>query len=220
MKAKERISDLVDSLIAEGQTVLGTEFKRSGNWVGGAPRYVDLQQFKKWRASCYLLLSLMGDIADPWREVLAGDTANQSVTAISMLGTLQAIREALDEDLLISFEDLVFAEAFSDLLEQAEYLFDQGYLLACGVILRAILEERLNRMCERYGCTPTKARPTIADYNTELYKAKVYDKITLKHVESMAAIGNDAAHNKPDLDKVDVQRFKTELITFLQKFAT
>ncbi len=90
MKAKERISDLVDSLMAEGQTILGTEFKRSGNWVGSAPRYIDLQQFTKWRASCNLLVSLMGDIADPWRDVLAGDTANQSVTAISMLGTLQA----------------------------------------------------------------------------------------------------------------------------------
>lgn len=172
MKAKERISDLVVSLIAEGQAVLGTEFKRSGNWVGGVPRYVDLQQFKKWRASCNLLVSLMGDIADPWRDVLAGDIDNRSIVAISMQGTLQAIREALDKDLLISFEELVFAEAFSDLLEQAEYLFEQGYFLASGVILRAVLEERLHRMCKRHSCTPTKARPTIAAYNNELYKAK------------------------------------------------
>ncbi|MBB3208601.1 hypothetical protein FHS27_004433 [Rhodopirellula rubra] len=219
MSARERIHDLVRNLIDEGDRVLGTEWKQSGNWVGGAPRFVDLAQFKKWRASCALLVELMGDLADPWREVLARDSPNNIETAIGMQGTLKAIDEALDNDLLVRFEDLVFAEAFSDLVEQAEYLFGQGYVLASGVILRAVLEERLLQMCDRGGCLPTKKRPTIADYNTELYKAKVYDKITMKHVDSMAAIGNDAAHNNPDLQKDDVGRFRHDLISFLQKFA-
>ncbi len=70
-------------------------------------------------------------------------------------------------------------------------------------------------------CQPTKQRPTINDYNTILYKAKVDDKIMFKNVDSMAAIGNDAAHNNPDLKKEDVEseRLLRDLNSFLQRFS-
>jgi hypothetical protein len=220
MSAKSRIADFTNKLISEGEEVLRTEFRASGNWVGGAPRYVELQKFKKWRGSCSLLVTLMGDLSAPWKGILDGDAGNDLGVAMSMQGTLEAIRDAIADGLLVRFEDLVFAEAFSDLVDQADYLFAQGYILASGVILRAVLEERLSRMCLRNNCVPQKQKPTIADYNTELYKNKVYDKITLKHVESMAAVGNDAAHNNPTLDKLDVERFKRELVAFLEKFAS
>ncbi len=207
-------------LIAEGDDVLGTEWVASGNWVGGAPHYVDLAKFKKWRASCALLAELMGGAASPWKKILKGDSANSVEIAIGMHGTLRAIDEAIENDLLVRFEDLVFAEAFSDLIDQAEYLFQQGYILASGVILRAVLEERLRNMCCRSKCMPNKTRPTLGDFNMELYKSKVYDKITMKHVDAMAAIGNDAAHNKPKLKKDDVERFKNDLVSFLQKHAS
>lgn len=219
MSAKNKISGFVESLLTQGKAVLGTEWERAGNWIGGAPHYVDLQQFKKWRASCNLLVSLLGDAADPWRAVFEGDALNQIETALSMQGTLEAIRDAIADDLLLRCEDLVFAEAFSDLVQQAEYLFDQGYILAAGVILRAVLEERLRRMCDRHAVISSRIRPTIADLNNELYKARVYDKITLKHVESMAAVGNDAAHASANLKAEDVQRFKMDLVSFLQRFS-
>lgn len=219
MKTNNRVSQLVKSLINEGKTVLGTKWAPDGNWLSGPPEYVDLQRFTKWRASCNLLIALLADMAEPWRNIFAGNSGNKLETAISMQGTLEAIQEAIDNDLLVRFEDLAFAEAFSDLVEQAEYLFDQGYILAAGVILRAVLEERLKRMCSRHGCNPAKARATIADLNTELYKAKVYDKVTFKHVDSMAAIGNDAAHNNQGLQGTDVGRFKQDLISFLERFS-
>ena len=219
MTAKERIHEFVRTLITSGESVIATKWAPSGNYIGGPPAYVDLTEFKQWRASCVLLLELMGGQAKPWRKMLKGDAANSIEIAMGMLGTLRAIEDAVNNDLLVRFEDLVFAEAFSDLIEQAEYLFEQGYTLACGVILRAVLEERLRNMCDRSDCLPNKKRGTLNDYNAELYKSNVYDKITMKHVDAMAAIGNDAAHNKPDLKKDDVKRFKNDLVSFLQKYA-
>lgn len=81
--------------------------------------------------------------------------------AVSLLSNLQSLHEAIIGGHLARFEDLVFAEAFADLLEQADYLFDQGYTLAAGVIARAVLEERLNRMCNANSCVPSKPRPII-----------------------------------------------------------
>lgn len=128
--------------------------------------------------------------------------------------------KSLEEGLLIRFEDLVLAEAFSDLSEQAEYLFSQGYFLASGVITRAILEERLRRLCVNHDCTPDRERPTLSDLNTALYKKTVYDKITFKHVDALGAVGNHAAHNNPDLNKEDVRRMIDGVQAFLLRFST
>lgn len=220
VETNERISKFVSRLIADGEAILGTEWQKIDDLIGGTgERFVDLQKFKQWRASCNLLVSLMGDLSDPWKEYLSGDSGNRSENAISMQGALKAIRAAIDDDLLVSFEDLVFAEAFSNLLDQAEYLFDQGYFLASGVILRAVLEERLRRLCDRHSSMPTKVRPTISDFNMALYKAKVYNKLIFKNVDDMAAIGNAAAHNDPDLKRDDVERMKRDLPDFLTKFS-
>ena len=85
--------------------------------------------------------------------------------------------------------------AFTTLSEQAEYLLDQGYFLASGVILRAVLEERLRSLCQHRLISFNKANPTLNDYNTELYRARIYDKILLKEIDTLIAIGNEAAHN-------------------------
>lgn len=219
MLALEKISSLVDSLVSEGEHVLTTQWQPGGRWATGPPTYVDLEAFKKWRASCRLLVSVMGSLAVPWEDLLTSDVQNGWAHAATTLGTLKAIKEALSSGLLVNFEDLVFAEAFSDLIEQAEYLFDQGYFLAAGVILRAVLEERLRKLCERNTCSPEKNRPTIADFNLALYKANAYDKVTFKHVDAMAATGNDAAHNNPDIRAEDVERFLRDLLAFLRRFA-
>jgi hypothetical protein len=162
----------------------------------------------------------MGDLGTPWQDIFMPDAPNGLENASTTIGTLKAIKEALSNGYLVRLEELVLAEAFSDLTDQAEYLFEQGYFLAAGVILRAILEERLRKLCERTGCTPEKPRPTTSDLNQALYKAKVYDKIAYKYVDAMTAIGNDAAHNAPGLKKDDVARLLNDVKDFLRRFGT
>ena len=109
----------------------------------------------------------------------------------------------MDEGLLVKYEDLIFAEAFADLYEQGQHLFSQGYFLAAGVVFRAVLEEHLRHLCERNECTPVKEKPTINDLNMALYKcdSPVYEKSVMLHVTALAAVGNDAAHNNPELKR-------------------
>jgi hypothetical protein len=220
MVALEKVSELVEALIKEGEDVLATKWQPSGRWATGPPTYVDLEAFKKWRASCRLLVSLMGDLGTPWHDIFMSDVPNGLSNASTTLGTLKAMNEALSNGYLVRFEELVLAEAFSDITEQAEYLLDQGYFLAAGVILRAVLEERLRKLCERTGCTPEKPRATISDLNQALYKAKAYDKIVYKHVDAMTATGNDAAHNASELKKDDVARLLNDVKDFLRRFAS
>ncbi len=137
------------------------------------------------------------------------------------LSTLRTIKFAIEQGLLTRFEDLVIADTFADLNEQGAYLLEQGYFLAAGAIFRAVLEEKLRKLCIRHKCQPNKTRPTINDYNQALYTSSppVYDKNMMLHVTSLAAVGNDAAHNDPKLNKQDVERLMKGLQDFLARYS-
>lgn len=220
MEAKHRILEFVESLIREGQLVKSSKWYRKGNWLSGPPAYVDLQAFTKWRSSCQLLLSMLGSFGDTWQGALKNSEPNKYENALSLLGTLEAIRDNLKEDRLIRFAELVAAEIFTDLQSQAEYLLSQNYYIAAGVLFRGVLEEKLRHLAKEKGVVPEKTRSTIADFNANLYKAEVYDKIMMKNVEAMAAIGNDAAHVKDSLTRQDVERLGRDLFEFLVKYGS
>ncbi len=218
-RAADLIISFATELIAESVELQATAVHRQrGSFQGQL--CVDFQPFQKWRTSCKVLLSQLGPLSEPWAKVLGSDrSTNYLSTVEGMTGALESIRENATRGRLASFEDIVFAEAFVNLSEQATYLLSKEYFLAAGVIYRAVLEERLRRMCESSQCTPEKDRPTIADYNQALYKLQVYDKITMKNVDAMAAVGNDAAHAKPELASSEVTRLRDNLSDFLAKFA-
>lgn len=215
--ARTTLSDFADALIAEGTQVRGTAFERATSsftkdW------FVPIEPFEKWRTSCKVLLQQLGAFAQPWTDILnAEQYRNTRGTVDSMLGALKSIAENVTEGRLSRFEDIVFAEAFANLLEQAEYLLEKGYFLAAGVLFRAILEEKLKRLCDTFNCTPTKSRPTIADYNQALYTGKYIDKLAFKSIDEMAAVGNDAAHGKPSLVIADIERLHNNLSDFLRR---
>ena len=54
-------------------------------------------------------------------------------------------------------------------------------------------------------------------YNTEFYKAGQNDVAVMKHVEAMIGIGDNAALNKPELDRQRVDRLLADFCEFLGK---
>lgn len=206
----------MDKLIVFGEELLSKTKGKDGSYLA------DKSGVRAWAHELILLKSIAGDMVQPWKTSLdfsprcaMADQFEQAVSA------LKIIKQAVEQGLLTRYEDLVAAEMFCDLIGQAEYLLSKGYHLAAGVILRAVLEEKPRKLCVQNSCTPIKQDATINDYNGALYTASppVYDTVTMKHVDGMAAIENDAAHNKPSLRKEDVERFSQELPTFLERFS-
>lgn len=217
-KSKDVIASFAKKLIEDGNTLLGTQFERDTSSYT-SDMFVDLQMHHQWCASCRLLVQQLGPFADPFRDVLNEQKQCNNTTAVkSMLGTLASVLESVEHGRLAAFEEIVFAEAFANLIEQAEYLLEKDFHLAAGVMFRAVLEERLRRLCDVHGAMPTKTRPTIADYNQSLYKVNVYDKIVMKQVDTMAAVGNAAAHGTDDFDPSDIVQLHSNLVSFLARF--
>jgi len=218
-KSREVIASFAKKLIEDGNSLLGTQFEVATSSFT-KDKFVDLQKYHKWCASCRLLVQQLGPFAEPFQEVLTDQNSYNNTNKVkSMLGVLESVVESVEHGRLAAFEDIVFAEAFANLIEQGEYLLEKEYHLAAAVIFRAVLEERLRRLCDVHGALPVKPRPTIADYNQSLYKNNVYDKIVMKHVDAMSAVGNAAAHGTDDFNAADIKHLHANLIAFLARFS-
>ena len=132
---------------------------------------------------------------------------------------LDSIARALTKGRLATVDEVVSAEVLGDLLEHAEELLRSKYNLAAAIILRAILEERLRKLCASKGCLPTGLRPTIESFKQALYSANIIDKLVVKDIDWMAGMGNAAAHNLPEYKNDDVPQLYNRVTAFLSRFS-
>ena len=218
LKLKARVkTDLIakiDKLIAEAKDMIASPTQRDYSHPGSSE--VQGPRLRKWSISCRNLVVQIGHPARVWEDVFPVTHNWSNVgTVEGLLAYLESLRDAIDSDLLLSLEDLIASEAFGGLLEQAEELFSKGYLLAAGVLGRAVLEEHLRKLCERLDCIPD-GRPTINDLNMTLYKNGHLDKLAMQGVTGMATAGNHCAHNnEPPLSGPDVKKFLGDVRDFL-----
>ena len=184
---KDRVLKEIEVLVAEGQAVVATDWAQThlGDLTIANPQhFVDVGLHAKWVAGCRNLMLMLGQHSEPWKAVFE-EGGNRASYAKKKLGTLQGIKQAVERDLMITVEDLVMAEAFADLLEQADYLLSEGYFLAAGVLGRAVLEEHLRKWCGNAHLVPTKTRPTLNDFKLELQKASKLNKIEVTQRSAM-----------------------------------
>ena len=117
-------------------------------------------------------------------------------------GILSAAREELAGGWLTTTKGLVSAEIFSDFLEMAQHLLDEGYKDPAAVMAGSVLEEHLRQLCQKHGI-PTEAtrqgrpQPKKADaLNADLAKKEVYNRLDQKNVTAWLDLRNKAAHGK------------------------
>ena len=138
--------------------------------------------------------------------------------AFSMKGVLEAARADYLQGFMTDHRLLISAEVFSDLLVQAEVLLDHDYKDAAAVIIRAVLEDGIRRLCEAHKIDAGK-RDTISQLNEKLYKEHAYTALVHKEIIAKAEIGNSAAHGRFDqYKKDDVAAFLEFVVRFLGQY--
>jgi len=102
---------------------------------------------------------------------------------------------------------LVSAEVFADFLVQAEVLLEHDYKDAAAVIIRAVLEDGLRRVCLSKGIV-VKDRTGVDDLAQALTKQNVLTAVQKKEIDAKREIGNTAAHGRfSEFTKQDVFAF-------------
>src|SRR6266849_5191275 len=126
-------------------------------------------------------------------------TGNVGLALPPLMGILGALRTDYEAGNLQSVIELVHADVFADFLDMADYLLQQGYKDAAGVIIGSVLEEQLRKLCQKVGIAVIQSggAPKKADaLNSELAGASVYSKLDQKAVTAWLDLRNKAAHGK------------------------
>ncbi|KKM71024.1 hypothetical protein LCGC14_1434760 [marine sediment metagenome] len=115
-------------------------------------------------------------------------------------GVLDGLYQDLKMGYLKSFSELIHSDIFSDYIEMAEYLLEEGYKDPAAVITGSTLEEHLRKLCIKNGIDikimlKEKLKPKKTDsLNSELARQKVYSKLEQKSVTAWLDLRNKAAH--------------------------
>jgi hypothetical protein len=120
-----------------------------------------------------------------------------------IIGTLIALKSDLENDYLKSFSEIIQSEVFSDYLEMAEHLIEEGYKDPAAVLIGSTLEVTLRELCVSNNIEiETKNSkgnlvPKKADLmNSDLAKASIYSSAYQKQIVAWLGIRNSAAHGK------------------------
>ena len=133
-------------------------------------------------------------------------------------GILQSARDDVANGALFEIKALITAEVFDDFLEQGQALLTAGYVAPAAVVIGAVLEDGLRKLCAKSGITLPE-KPKLDSMNGALAKAGVYNVLTQKKVTALADIRNSAAHGNWDkFEASDVDNMLQWTNDFMQKY--
>lgn len=134
-------------------------------------------------------------------EIVA-EGGHQHYQILRLEGLLRALRRDWIGDRLQTFTELVHGELFSDMLEAASHLLNQGYKDAAAMTAGGVLEQHIRNLCHKHSIptTSTKDGDTVPKkldaLNAELTKDYANGKQDQKEVTWMAGLRNQAAHGE------------------------
>lgn len=208
-KDRESIVLKFDELIKRAKKAC-EEFQASSDRTIRGDTYYELRV-----SAINLLARLTSD-----ETIYVQELRNMNPNAFAIKGVLQAAREDYLQGFMADHRLLISAEIFDDLLVQAEVLLEYDYKDAAAVLVRAVLEDGLRKLC-RANDVPVERRDTIQQLNEKLHRHGVsgYSLLHHKEIVAKAEIGNCAAHARFDsYTKQDVEAFLEYVRRFLGQF--
>jgi hypothetical protein len=197
-----KVVDLVkrlDELVELGNDVLRTQYREEGYSffeVKSAP----MAGFRS--ASLSFIDRVYGSKHPHFNEFTQKTSTNYASDAERGIAILSAIRSEIAGGWLFTFKGLVASELFSDFLEMAEHLLDNGFKDPAAVMIGSVLEEHLRQLCLKHSITiedekDSRIIPRKADLlNADIAKANVYTKLDQKQITAWLDLRNKAAHGK------------------------
>jgi hypothetical protein len=137
----------------------------------------------------------------------------------SVIGVVKALKEDLELGYLQGLAEIVHSEVFSDFLEMAKYLNENGYKDASAVIAGSTLESHLRKIADKHSVSiENNGKPIKANkLNADLTKIGAYELLDQKNITAWLDLRNNAAHGK--YEEYESEQVKL-LISGVQDFIT
>ena len=216
-KLLSRVDEVLDLAKAAGDHM----------WESGMYEwYVHEEHYHKFRSAALSLLErTVGENHNFFKEFKAVTAQNTKQSSLNAgKGVLIALRQEIEGGWLFTVRGIVAAEIFTDFLEMAQHLLEQGYKDPAAVMIGGVLEEHLRQLCLKHGIEPNvqkdgKDVAKSADrMNAELASANAYSKLYQKSVTSWLDLRNKAAHGHyKDYDQKQVELMEQSVLDFIAK---
>lgn len=116
--------------------------------------------------------------------------------ATVIVGIVKSLRDDLTAGYIQTLTEIVHSEVFSDFIEMAIHLLNNGYKDAAAVIVGSTLESHLKKLAFKNGIAlENNGRSVKAEsLNQEMAKSNVYTLLDQKNVTAWLDLRNKAAH--------------------------
>jgi hypothetical protein len=189
----ERTRTRLADLIAQGESVVATRTPEQEKYD-----LVDNFGFAQWQLSCMSFLKQVFEVDSlQLAHFSDGVTSPRGYDVKVGLALLKSALEELQVGPLGNLEDLVSGEIFTDFLEMASYLREQGYKDPAASLAGAVLEDGLKRLAKRNSILFGK-RDDLSSVNSKLATKSVYNRVVQREIETWTAIRNHADHHQFD----------------------
>jgi len=163
--------------------------------------------FEVWTSALNLFARTAGESSVYFRNLsdvgFRDGTANPNILAGILTAAMTDFREGFMADTKL----LISAEVLADFLVQAEVLLENDFKDAAAVVLRAVLEDGLRRVCLSKRIA-VNARDGVHQLAEAMARQNVLTAVQLKEIQAKKEVGNKAAHGKfNEYTKADVIAF-------------
>ena len=217
MSIEEKIIKRIDELIQKGENVLDTHKPNPPN-VNGFPT-LDSGKFIEWQTQVInFLINLLGE-SHIYVQNFKDKVENGYKSDVEMgQGILKAVKEDILGGYLTDIKTLISAEVFSDFLEMAEHLLENGYKDPAASLCGAVLEDGLRKIATKKGIK-VKSSDDLNSLNDKCANGGVYNRLMQKKIKVWIDIRNKAAHGKFNAyTEEDVQEMLKGVRDFLASY--
>ena len=188
----EKLIERLNQLIELGERVLSTKHSPPQGIVSGA--YVNDDPFYQWKAgSLSFLKNVFGENSTHFQGFQESCKHAFHSDALQGQSILKAAKEDLEGGYLKRLETLVSADIFTDLLEMADHLVEQGYKDPAASLIGAVLEDGLKQIARNHDIK-VKSREDIGALNSRLADVQIYNRLMQKRIQVWNDIRNNADH--------------------------
>lgn len=197
MKLDERIQKRLASLIDKGEHVLKTKKPPPRGVISFST--VDTRRYAEWRSQALAMLTQVFGSAHTYTASFEAEVERHPRPDYTEtgLGILRAALDDVEHGDLETLQEMASAEVFSDFLDQADHLLENGYSAPAASLAGAVLENGLRALAKRKG-VPVKARDNLQSLNNKIAEKGVYNRLRQKQVSSWTEVRNTAVHGRFD----------------------
>lgn len=208
VNTKDEILARLDALIQKAENVLRTHQPNPPGVIGFPT--LNHEDFSEWQTQSIAYLSNLLGSDSIYVQKFSARVEQAYTGSVSVgKGILKAVREDVEGGYLKRIEALVSADIFSDFLDMARYLLEEGYEDPAASLTGAVLEDGLRKICVNRGIT-VKSKEDISSLNQKLADGRVYTRLTQKKLQVWNDIRNNADHGHfnqyADQDVQDMQK--------------